>query len=95
MPAPISSALSARRMRPRSARLTCHSARPEAAIGSNSESIVIGVSKAISIGSWKASMPTKCMAQMPEPMAIAPPTVQASMARPLDSVTRPARLSAE
>ena len=95
MPAPMRTALTASRVRLSSAWLTCHSARPEAATGSSRDTMVIGMSKAISIGSWKASIPTKCMAQMPEPIAIAPPTVQASMVRPFDCATRPARLSAE
>jgi hypothetical protein len=41
-----------------------------------------------------ASMPMKCIDQMPVPMAIPPPTNQAVAATPLDAVIRDARLSA-
>ena len=63
--------------------------------GSKSDTGVMGIAKAIGIGRRNASIPTKCMAQMPEPIATAPPRIQANRERPAASVTRPARLSAE
>jgi hypothetical protein len=46
------------------------------------------------IGSEKASMPTKCIDQMPQPMATAPPVSHSLAGRWLALDTREDRLSA-
>src|SRR5690606_22056435 len=77
-----------------SGRLTSHSASAEATIGSSHDSAVIQKSYPIGIGSLNASMPMKCIDQIPVPIAIAPPISQAMAVRPDADATRPAMLSA-
>ena len=60
----------------------------------NSEVTVVGMSYASAIGSEKASMPTKCIDQMPLPMAKAPPPSQSLDGTPSLRATRAERLSA-
>src|SRR4051812_1799463 len=48
-------------------------AKPEMTMAMSSEARVVGMSYARAIGSEKASMPMKCIDQMPLPIASAPP----------------------
>ncbi len=78
-----------------SGRLTTQSARAEARIATTTESVRSGTSYAIAIpGMRKASMPTKCMLQMPKPMAREPPPSHATRARPRAALTLVASASA-
>src|SRR5437867_1927137 len=45
-------------------------------------------------GKRQASIPVKCIDQMPKPIAVAPPISQALRTQPLAAVTRPPRSSA-
>ncbi len=69
-------------------------ANAEVIIAMNSEVIVVGMSYARAIGSEKASMPMKCIDQMPQPMASAPPLSQSLDGTPSLRATRAERLSA-
>ena len=53
-----------------SVRLTVNIARNAAAIAISAEATTSEASYSTAIGSWSASMPTKCMLQMPSPMAV-------------------------
>ena len=76
MPRPIRVPAPSRRLKPRRPELAIWSAKPEATMAITSEATVIGMSYAIGIGSSKASMPMKCMDQIPAPMEKAPPISQ-------------------
>ena len=73
--------------------LVKESANPDTAIAITSEAIVIGMSYDRRIGSERASIPMKCMDQMPHPMATAPPKAH-SRDWPLARATREDRPSA-
>lgn len=76
MPAPISRAPAINRDQGSSSLQTIHSAKAEQPMAMTSDSRVSGRSYPMGIGRLNASMPTKCMAQMPMPMAVAPPANQ-------------------
>ncbi len=69
-------------------------ATSEAAIATTIDSNIRGTSYPIGTGRWKASMPTKCMLQMPRPITVAAPASQPSRVVPDSERTRPARSSA-
>ncbi len=73
MPRPITVALATRRPSPISARLVIQSANPETTMAIASEPRVIAMLYDKGIGKDRASMPMKCIDQMPQPMATAPP----------------------
>jgi hypothetical protein len=75
-------------------RLATYSASTEPATAASHETTTSGMSYEISIGRWNASMATKCMLQIPLPMATLPPSNQASRARPRAAATRAASVSA-
>ena len=75
-------------------RLTTNSATADAKIAASSESNTVGQSYSTGTGSRNVSMPTQCIAQMPMPMAVAPPLSQSVRATPRAEVTPPARSSA-
>jgi hypothetical protein len=52
-----------------------------AKMAGRSDIIVRGTLKPCDIGSRNASMPMKCIDQIPSPVAMAPPTVHATAAR--------------
>jgi hypothetical protein len=54
----------------------------------NSEAMVVGMSYARAMGSEKASMPMKCIDQIPLPIASAPPTSQSRDNVPCARATR-------
>src|SRR6185312_10828587 len=94
MPMPMAIAPMLSRRRLTSGRLARASAKPDTAMAITSEVRVIGMLYASGMGSEKASMPMKCMDQMPEPIATAPPTAQMRAAGPFERATRDARLNA-
>src|SRR5688572_16203924 len=94
MPIPTSVALTVSVAALSTERRTVYSANPETTTAISSESSVIGRSNAIGMGSSNASMPMKCMDQMPAPMAKAPQTSQYQERFSLADATRPARSSA-
>jgi len=72
------------------------SAIAETMIAMNSDSSVMGRSYATGTGRWKASIPMKCIDQMPLPMDTAPAISQVLDFLGLDvlALTQPARSSA-
>ncbi len=94
MPRPISTPPAASRRQLRELRVTVSKAKPETTIAISIEAMVIPMSYAIGTGRLKASMPMKCIDQMPIPMANAPPRSQDTAAAPVDAVMREARSSA-
>src|SRR6185437_13228816 len=94
MPMPMTMAPTLSRAKLTSARLARASAKPDTAMAISSEVTVMGMLYASGIGSEKASIPMKCMDQMPEPMATAPPMAQRRAAGPFERATRDARFSA-
>lgn len=83
MPSPISTPLTARRSRVSAPRVTAFSAKYETTIAIASDRNVSRNSQPSGIGSENASMPTKCIAQMPVLIAAAPPASHASRIRGL------------
>src|SRR5882724_12761340 len=57
-------------------RLAMESAKPDKPIATASEARVVPVSYESAIGKERASMPTKCIDQMPQPIDTAPPASQ-------------------
>ena len=78
----------------KSRRLDTHSAMLEAATATAHEARVRLPAKPRRIGSEKPSMPTKCIAQMPVPMASEPTAHQTLSRRSSERRTRWARSSA-
>ena len=70
------------------------SANVETTIAMSIDSSVTPRSYAISIGSISASMPTKCIAQIPMPIATPPPTSHAGAACLLATRMRNANVNA-
>ncbi len=91
---PITVAPVIRRPAPTSALLAIHSAKPDTAMEMASETSVMPMSYDSGTGSEKASMPMKCIDQMPQPMAAAPPTIHNLGEEPFARATRDARLRA-
>src|SRR5690242_230574 len=77
-----------------SPRLAMNSANAEAPTAARNDPATTTTSYEIGTERRKASMATKCMLQMPVPMATLPPESHASRARPRAAVTRPASVSA-
>src|SRR5665213_2035201 len=75
-------------------RTAIHSANAAAPIANTIDAATYQRSYATSIGSVSASMPTKCMLQMPTPIASATPSSHSARARPVLAKMRPARSSA-
>ena len=73
MPAPITRPPIPSRANPRCAPLESLMATPEVTIAIARDKSVVGTSYRRGIGNEKASMPMKCMDQMPIPIANAPP----------------------
>ncbi len=84
----------ASRSRPICGRLEIARAKPDTAMAIASEAAVIVMSYDRGMGREKASMPMKCIDQMPHPMATAPPSTQIRADRSLDRPTREDRLRA-
>jgi hypothetical protein len=63
-------------------------ASAEVIIAMNSEVTVVGMSYARAMGSEKASMPMKCIDQIPLPMASAPPSSHSRDSAPRVRTTR-------
>ena len=94
MPAPIVDAPTANRAQLSLPRLATNKAMAEAATAATQDTIVVTGAKPIATGSVKASMPTKCMHQMPVPRASEPTAHQACAMRRARACTRCARSSA-
>ncbi len=94
MPSPITTALAASATTPIFGRAAIHNAKPEVSIAITSEAIVLGTSYARGMGSENASMPMKCIDQIPPPIATAPPPSQRRADERFAFDTRTARLSA-
>ncbi len=94
MAGPIQSALTAKPARLTERRLTTVKANAEATMATRTESSTSHTPYAIGRARWNASMPTKCMLQMPTPMATEPPASHARRSRPWATVNRAARSSA-
>ncbi|MNJ49159.1 hypothetical protein D3C77_443770 [compost metagenome] len=74
--------------------LTSHRAKPDDSPAISNDSKVRVRSYPNEIGRLKASMPMKCIDQIPKPMANAPPLIHRYTARPLAVAMRPVRSSA-
>src|SRR6476646_7498570 len=94
MPRPIRTPPAARRGKLRELRVTASSAKPETAIAISIEPSVMAMSYDMAMGSRNASMPMKCIDQMPMPIAKAPPSSQETAAAPEEAMMRDARSSA-
>ena len=88
MPLPINSALTVNTFHAALPRRIAESASAALATAGTSEKSVVGTSYASGTPRWKASMPTKCIDQMPMPIANAPEISHTRAARRSDSVTR-------
>jgi hypothetical protein len=91
MPIPMIPAAIASAVRVSVGRVTVCSAKPEMMTAMSNDAAVIGRSKAIGIGRCSASIPMKCIDQMPVPMAQAPPISQYLAVRGDAAVRRLAR----
>src|ERR1700678_4003264 len=94
MPPPSSNAPAERWTKLIRGRLAMPKANAEVTIAMNSEVTVVGKSYESAIGSEKASMPIKCIDQMPQPIASEPPLSQSFDGTPSLRATRAERLSA-
>src|SRR5258708_38874575 len=88
MPRPIRTAPGARFRMLSELRVAVYKAKPETTIAMNIDSSVVSTSYAMGIGRLNASMPMKCMDQMPMPMAKAPPSSQEAAAAPVEAAMR-------
>ncbi len=84
----------ASRVSPTCGRLAIESAKTETKMAITSDAMVIVMSYESGIGSEKASMPMKCIDQIPQPMAAPPPRTQMRAEWPLARATREDRLRA-
>ena len=79
---------------PSAGRLAMNKASADAPIATTTESSTRERPYRIGIGRWKASMPMKCMLQMPTPMATEPPASHAKRSAPRAAVILAASSSA-
>ncbi len=75
-------------------RLTMYSANPDTTIAISIDNKVTGMLYPIGTGRLNASMPMKCIDQIPVPIEKAPPHSHQRAATPLDEVIRLAKSSA-
>src|SRR3954468_2037088 len=94
MPRPMATAPRARRVSVICGGLAMESAKPEMAMAIASDARVVPTSYDSEIGRENASMPTKCIDQMPQPIATAPPVSHRRAGRWFALDTREERLSA-
>ena len=94
IPAPSRTALTVSRRQSSVGSLATRSANAEIAIAIPSDVTVMGRLYVSRIGRESASMPMKCIDQIPTPMTTAPPVIQAIAAVPRAFATRDARLNA-
>src|SRR6185437_1806064 len=94
MPAPMMTELTASRRRDRSRRLEIASANKEVSIPMSRDARLISMLYRSGIATEKASMPMKCIDQMPMPIEAAPPSSQSIPARRSAPATRSVSLSA-
>src|SRR4030081_655696 len=91
MPAPMTSDPLARRARPLFGWLGSLRAKPELKKGRHSEAMVGVRSYESGMGRDKASIPMKCIDQMPVPIDMAPPASHSCAEEPVARATRAAR----
>src|SRR5579862_7445872 len=94
IPVPMTSAPAASRGKLVCRVLAIESANPELKIATSKELSVIAMSYVRGMGRENASMPMKCMAQMPVPMAREPPDSHSHEREPGARATRADRRSA-